>query len=204
MTAEVDICNLALSHLGDAATVASISPPEGSAQAQHCAVFYPMARNSLLELHDWGFATARVKPSLKQEQRCGWRYAYAAPADLVRIISLKPAPLCKDESSPSVPFQTELGKGGGTLILCDHADVMLRYTTLVTDSNRFTPLFVATLSWYLASMLAGPILKGDAGANMAKHCVQMMQHFLAQASMSDANQNYGSEAPATGWLKARQ
>ena len=46
MASDVDVCNLALAHLGDEATVASISPPEGSAQAGHCARFYPMARDS--------------------------------------------------------------------------------------------------------------------------------------------------------------
>ena len=40
MASEVEICNLALARLGDAATVVSIDPPEGSAQAEHCAMFY--------------------------------------------------------------------------------------------------------------------------------------------------------------------
>lgn len=51
MASEVDICNLALARLGDNATVASIDPPEGSAQAEHCARFYAIARDSLLEMH---------------------------------------------------------------------------------------------------------------------------------------------------------
>ena len=59
MASEVDICNLALAHLGDSATVASINPPEGSAQAEMCQRFYPIARDSLLEMHNWGFATRR-------------------------------------------------------------------------------------------------------------------------------------------------
>ena len=50
MASEVDICNLALGHLGDNATVASLNPPEGSVQAQHCARFYPIARDALLEM----------------------------------------------------------------------------------------------------------------------------------------------------------
>ena len=48
MASAVDICNLALSHLGDTATVASLDPPEGSAQAEHCARFYPVARDALV------------------------------------------------------------------------------------------------------------------------------------------------------------
>ena len=51
MASVVDICNQALSHLGDSATVASIDPPEGSAQAEHCARFYPAALAALLEMH---------------------------------------------------------------------------------------------------------------------------------------------------------
>ena len=57
---EVTICNLALSHLGDTAAVASIKPPDSSVQAQLCARFYWVARNALLEMAAWGFATRRV------------------------------------------------------------------------------------------------------------------------------------------------
>ena len=63
MASEVEICNLALARLGDAATVVSIDPPEGSAQAEHCAMFYPMARDTLLAQHPWGFAQRRVRPA---------------------------------------------------------------------------------------------------------------------------------------------
>ena len=59
MATEVDICNLALAHLGDDATIASINPPEGSAQAEKAARFYPIARNTLLELHSWNFASCK-------------------------------------------------------------------------------------------------------------------------------------------------
>ena len=59
MASAVDICNLALSRIGDIASVQSIDPPEASAQAIHCARFYPVARDSMLERHPWGFATLR-------------------------------------------------------------------------------------------------------------------------------------------------
>jgi hypothetical protein len=64
VASEVDICNLALGHIGDSATVSSINPPEGSAQAEHCSRFYPIARDSLLEMHNWGFATKRTNLAL--------------------------------------------------------------------------------------------------------------------------------------------
>ena len=60
MASAVDICNEALSHLGDSATVSSIDPPEGSAQAEHCARFYDSTLQSLSELHNWKFALRRT------------------------------------------------------------------------------------------------------------------------------------------------
>ena len=56
MASEIDIVNLALSRLGDDATVASLYPPEGSAQAEHGARFYPVLYllTRMGEARDWG------------------------------------------------------------------------------------------------------------------------------------------------------
>ena len=59
MSSVVDICNIALSRLGDRATVTSIDPPEGSAQADHCRRFYPIALKTILATYNWSFATTR-------------------------------------------------------------------------------------------------------------------------------------------------
>lgn len=203
MTAEVDICNLALSHLGDTATVASISPPEGSAQAQHCATFYPIARNTLLEMHDWGFATVRSELTVLAQSHCGWAYAYARPANVIRIISVKSFDVCGDEHSPSVPFVCEADGNGQQIILCNTPDVVAKYIALVTDVNRFSPLFVQALSWHLAAMLAGPMMKGDVGAAEAKRCASMAHAYLSQAAVSDANQRHSELWQAACWMKDR-
>ena len=58
----------------------------------------------------------------------------------------------------------------------------------MTDTTKFSQLFVMTLSWQLASMLAGPIIKGDQGAAEAKRCQQMMAVYLGQARQHSANQ----------------
>jgi hypothetical protein len=80
MAAEVDICNAALGHLGDEATVAAITPPDGSVQAGHCARFYPMARDELLEMHTWRFNTQRAVLALSPSPPAGWAFAYARRA----------------------------------------------------------------------------------------------------------------------------
>jgi hypothetical protein len=102
---EVTICNLALSHLGDTAEVTSIKPPDASVQAQLCARFYPMARNALLEMANWGFATRRVtlaevaNPTLDPDDSCSrgtWRFAYGLPADAVNVLAVIPADASDD------------------------------------------------------------------------------------------------------------
>ena len=59
MATSVDICNLALSILGDDATVVSITPPAGSDQAGHCARWYPVALRRIGEANPGSVGTKR-------------------------------------------------------------------------------------------------------------------------------------------------
>lgn len=221
MASDVDICNLGLGHLGDEATVASLYPPEGSAQADHCARFYPIARDSLLEMHTWGFATTRIKLALLSSGWPEWDYAYAQPNDALNIISVLPPDAADDYSvtlrgypggpvpySPGgsyipQPFSCETDDQGNQLVYTDQANAVLRYTKRVTDPTKFPPLFITTLSWHLASMLAGPVIKGDAGAAEAKRCAAMMQAWLGKAIESDANQRKIAPAHNVPWISGR-
>lgn len=216
MASEVDICNLALSHLGDTATVGSLDPPEGSIQAEHCARFYPIARDSLLELHPWGFATRRIQLAQLGTGWPEWDYSYAQPADALNIIAVLPPDATDDYSQglSNVPlaaggsyvpkaFSCEIDANGADVIYSDQEDAVLRYTALVSDTTKFSPLFVMTLSWHLASMLAGPIIKGDAGAAEAKRCASMMQAFLSKATESDAGQRRINPQHSVTWMNGR-
>lgn len=216
MASEVDICNLALAHLGDAATVASLDPPEGSPQSEHCARFYPVARDSLLEMHSWGFATRRKQLAQVSNPWPEWAYAYAMPSDAVNILAILPVDAADDNNiqfpntalvdnggyAPQ-PFIVEAGDSGVGILYTNVPNAVLRYTAIVTDPTEFSPLFTVALSWHLASMLAGPILKGEAGATESKRCTGMMQSFLTQAKNSDANQRRLSVQHTVGWMRER-
>lgn len=235
MASEVDICNLALSHLGDTATVVSIYPPENSVQAQLCARFYPVARNALLEMANWGFATRRVplaqvaNPTLDADGNGPWDYAYAMPNAVINLLSVVPAGSPDDyeaqfgpldpvpgepfpqgylpvPGAPMIvpqPYAVETAADGSQIILTGVPDAILRYTTQVTDTTKFSPLFVLSLSYLLASMLAGPILKGDAGTAAAEQQMQLFAAMKGQASASDANQRKTNLKPATSWIRGR-
>lgn len=190
MSSEIDICNLALARLGDRATVASISPPEGSAQADHCAMFYPLARDVALEHRAWSFNTVRsTENALLETPQTGWNYAYAKPSDALKILAIVPPFTTDWWVNPSSPFRLEIDvTSGAELILADQPEVTIIYQKRVTDTSRFPPQFVSALAWLLASYLAGPIVKGDAGRKAAQQCYNAWIAEAAQASVVNANQ----------------
>tara|TARA_Y100001938_G_C8085224_1_gene431529 strand:+ start:1161 stop:1829 length:669 start_codon:yes stop_codon:yes gene_type:complete len=204
MATEVTICNLALAHLGDDATIASIKPPEGSAQAEKAARFYPIARDNLLQMHTWNFASKRESLALTTNTLDQWDYAYQAPTDMMTPVAII-SPSAQNDyatrmSAGDTPgnmtanFAPTIVAGQytpqqfaveGPFIYTNQEKAMLRYQAYITDPTLFTPLFVTTLSWHLASMLAGPVIKGDAGAAEAKRSTQMMMSYLTSAKQAD-------------------
>lgn len=183
MASEIDICNLGLGHIGQSRLVTSISPPDGSVEATLCSKFYPLALTATLELHDWGFATARTSLSITGTAPDGWEYQYAWPNLVVRPHDL----YITDDDTPQEYTVEHDAATGLTVILTDASPATLKYTRLVTDVNRFTGLFRLTLSHMLASFLAGPIIKGKAGQTEAANQRQIALGYLGQASVSDAN-----------------
>jgi hypothetical protein len=208
MPSDIDICNLALARLGDSATVASIAPPEGSVQAEHCARFYPLARNALLEMHPWGFATRRVRPARLEAAPPGWAYAFALPSDSLRVIDVIPChpPMPEGFLSecgflPPVlrpEFSVEDGK-----LLTNIEDFTLIYTFIPRDASGFPPLVVEALSWLLASHLAGPLVKGDSGAKLAQACYQTFRVAASSAIASDAKARRASLDFIPSGIRAR-
>lgn len=199
MASVVDICNLALAHLGDQAAVSSISPPDGSAQADHCARFYPIARDALLETHAWDFATRRVALSLTINTPAGgWAYEYAYPTSCARMLAVVFDGQIDDTKSQNYIIET--ASNGDKVILTNVEDAYARYTRLITDPTKFTPLFTTALSFLLASYLAGPITK-DRGVVDSMYKRFLVELGKAGGSNANAQQNPPMHAPT--WLAAR-
>lgn len=197
MPSVVGICNIALSRLGDAATVASIDPPEGSAQAEHCSLFYPAARDALLEQHPWGFATRRSRLPRIADMPIGgqWRFAYALPNEFIRAIDVFAEGAERDPADYSI-------EGGSVLANIERA--CMRYVFRQDDTARYPPLFTDALAWLLASYLAGPVLKNQEGAAESKRCLQFYQASLSLAARSDAGQRKMPDDYVPAAIRARQ
>lgn len=226
MASEVNICNLALAYLGDDATVDSIDPPEGSIQAEHCKRFYPIARDTLLQMHAWSFASRRVFLAQVTMPYTMWKYAYAAPADMMTAVAVLPPAAENDYAVRAYPadrygwgwintpfvaggtyvpqeYQIETDSTGAKVIYTNQENALLRYQAKVTDTSRFDALFSNALSWHLASMLAGPVVKGSEGANESRRCAAMAMAYVQQAKTSDANQRDVKPEHITPWISGR-
>ena len=227
MAADVDICNLALAHLGDVAIVQSINPPDGSAQSSHCSRFFPIARDAVLELHAWDFTTTRTvlaqvaNPTITTVNPNGvWAYAYAEPKDLVNYLAVLD-PSAGDNYSVGVSnsgfggsnsgvgmytpqqYELEADTSGNVIILTNVQNAILRYTLSISDTTKFSPLCTLAVSRLLASFLAGPLLKGAAGAAAAKDQLAEFKSVMSQAKSSDANQRSIKPVPGASWIARR-
>lgn len=199
MTPTVDVCNLALSHIGQAATISAVDPPEGSVYAQLCANMYPLAMGALLEFHPWGFATLTEALAPLAETRPGWASVFAEPVACLRIWHLSEA-----ADGPPVDYERQAGAVSPTVICTHAATAFARYTRSAPMPQVLPPLFRLALSYWLASMIAGPIIKGDTGDGTAKALLQVALAQAGKAAEADANQGRQT-APAhvPAWIAGR-
>lgn len=224
----VDLCNIALSHVGDAAQITSINPPDGSPQALHCARFYPAARDMVLALRPWTFARRRATLIEVTNTRTEWDFAYAVPLDMLMPTAvtandatddniagasfLAPAPSPQVQPRRQVeptgyvpqPYVLERDDAGYRVIYTDQASANLRYQARVTDATEFPPLFRLAVSYQLAALLAGPLVKGDVGRTVAEQFMKMLMLTVAQAADTDATQQRTPVKPINPWISNRR
>lgn len=178
MASQVDIFNLALSHLGQAADVSS--PTEQSTDAQHCYRFYPIALNEMLEEFDWTFARKRSTLAELPIDRTDFLYKYQRPSDCLKERRLLPSDYTSD-TDQVLRWSRETD-----FIYTDESLAVLVYTMLLDDTTKFSPEFVVGLSWKLAGYVAGPIIKDPTGGVQIR-LMQVAKEVISKAKTSDAN-----------------
>ncbi len=204
----IDICNLALSLIGDSSGVISIDPLDGSAQAVHCARFFPLAFDETLKLRKWTFASRRV--DLTQltvtSTWAQWPFAYLVPSDYLRAIALLPPGVLDDNvvrqdnvffdlgntaapfsGAPApVPHSIEQDDEGRRILYTVQGLAVLRYIARVPVS-ACPQEFKTLVAWKLAELLSGAIIKGKEGSDQAERCKKMQLLALMPQDDSDAD-----------------
>src|SRR5687767_3211022 len=104
MSADVDIANMALGHLG-ISTEIQVLATEASKEARACRRYYNLARDKTLRDFDWPFANAIEDLQLIEEQpTVEWAYSYRYPANAVAVRRILNGATRADTESSRVRF----------------------------------------------------------------------------------------------------
>jgi hypothetical protein len=161
MSSELDICNMALSHLGVSTEIQDLAA-ERSKEAQACRRFYEPTRDEVLRDFDWPFARRReALVKVANDPNTDWSYSYRRPTDALAIRSLPNDAGIRIDTSASRVVYSEGSDATGELIFTDQTAAEVSYTFRVTDPTKFPPDFVSALSLLLASRIGARVAGGD-------------------------------------------
>lgn len=225
MASAVDLCNVALSHIGADAIVTSISPPDGSVEAGHCARFFPIARRDLIDKCNFAFTKVRVSLAEVTNDSEVWGYAYATPSNMIRPLRVlqrkyldalgflypinafqNPDWRAIDDlfsERGSSDFELESTSTGALILRTNEPEAVLLYKRDVTDTSKFSPLFESALGMVLAGYVAGPIIKGVEGARIGADWMQRGYQLAETALVGDANGSVERAGHVAEHLRAR-
>lgn len=170
MRSKTDICNMALVQIQHSRLLDDVDTDD-SPEADVCKLFYDQDRDEALEAAPWPFATRRYKPAALDATTLdsgavpsGWSYAYAAPADLIKLRGIFDTvrnPGLDQQWPFDVHYDANLQ---ANIILTDKAPdasvpVEFIYTARITAEALFPASFARLLALRLAPDLALGIAK---------------------------------------------
>lgn len=151
MASVVQICNMALTRIGQSQGINSID--EQSLAAELCSLHYEDTRDAVLREFDWPFAEARVYLADIGLPPVNWCYRYRYPTDCIKARRIAILGNENPRADERIPYQI-IHADGGRAIITNQPQAELVYTARVEDTTYFDPLFVSALAWKLAAELA--------------------------------------------------
>ena len=146
MASEVDICNKALLSLG---ADQIISLDDDSVEAILSKQLYADLRDAVLQAHDWSFAIERVNLP-KSGTDPTFRYAnnFPTPARTLTVLEVNKI----DRDDPTRDWQVE-----DDSIVTNDISCAAKILKQVTDTSKFSPLFIQCLQARLAADMSIPL-----------------------------------------------
>jgi hypothetical protein len=171
----VSICNEALGLL-KVDRISSMS--EESTAARLCNRFFDEGLYTLLEAHDWNFASERKALAQSADTPVfGYTYQHQLPTD--------PYCLIVREVVDSNGYKVSEWKLEGRYILSDTASISIRYTKAVENYLELSPLFRTALSFYLAAQMAEPL---TSSTTVSDRMFDKYRYFYKKAKTHDSKQ----------------
>lgn len=210
MPSVVDICNMALSRIGNGQRIDSLT--ERSKQAEECSLFYAQTRDWVLRDRPWPFATKFV--SLAQSGINPdpiYPYSYAFPTDCLfarkivnQIFPVDYWPFAGNDvcipQVQAVPFRVIQGEST-RLIATSVTPATLEYTVRIEDPGLFDPIFVSALAYKLAVEIAPALAKEP---SIADRMEAAYQGVVASAFAQGMNEGQGDRMPESIFITGRE
>lgn len=195
MLSKVDICNMALAHLGQEA-ISSMA--EEDERARRCTLFYEPVKKEVLRTHNWAFAGSVVSLTLLgTETGADWPYAYAYPQDCLFLRRVFEPGRGGRAAAFKEIYQQDIHS---RVILTGAARARAEYTRDVMDENMFDPAFVKAFALALAADLA-LTLTGD--SSLAQRALQKYTLALDEARRSNMSERFDVHAGRSAFTEAR-
>lgn len=193
---EVDICNMALSHLKQS-SIAQIDPPSSKVETL-CALWYHQIRQETLRSHPWNFAGARVQltPDSGATPDFGFSHAYALPSDWIRFVAR-----CDDLGVLLNAGDYEIE---GRYFLFDgedNASINLKYITDFQTVIQMDPLFRGLFAINLAIILA-PNFSGSEAR--VKTLIEIRKDMQPTAAAIDGQERPPRRIQRSRFIQARR
>lgn len=173
-----DICNLAISHLGDYGSVNDIENPKEGPELTF-ALWYDVALEAYLSLSMPNFAIRRKTIAVSAAiPPADFSFGFEYPSDCLRIFGIGTVEEKKNN------YTVESGMIYTNLEYPD--GLPIRYVEKYTDVSGMTSVFKVSFSWYLAAQVALPITQD---LQKAMNLEKMLPGKLSELSGINAQEN---------------
>lgn len=231
MTSEVVLCNRALAAIGTRSTISSITPSDGSEEANQCSLLYYPVRDQLLRSAHWDFARAQnylaqLKSSQDTNSTCPvpWAYEYAYPSDCLKARYIQPyfytaapqgVPLT---TAPIVPLQPSCYGSGNRpirfVVATDKDQNNNDGTVILTNQPQailiYTRLitnpnlFDSQFQEALVAALAAHLVPAlSLNMDLMKTQIKIAEGIIAQARVTNGNEGPMSQDNTPDFIRAR-
>ncbi|MGN0820507.1 MAG: hypothetical protein ACI4OX_01810 [Akkermansia sp.] len=179
----LDVCNLALSKLGEP-PIAGIDP-NGSLAARLCHLHYHPTRREVLCAHRWSFAVRSCRLSAGEEADGLHSVGHPLPVDCLRVLEVN----------------SSCWALRGRCIYCPSSVIRVRYIADEEDTSVWDPPFVEALATLMAARLCIPLTS----STTARKALTEEYHRLAlpHAAHTNALQSHSADTHPLALFRSR-
>lgn len=151
MASKIDICNLALTELGEGLIQSTDNPSNDTEQL--CSLHYDVTRKALLNTGHFDFAVEKVvyDTPLLDPPAWGWQYAYLIPNTVLKVYDVRRSDTYirgRDTRDTSIDYSIV-----GNTIQVSETPIFVSQIINLEDTTKFSDLFVQAFKYRLAASM---------------------------------------------------